>query len=166
MTGTVRTLAGSVRCDLPHYTGIDDFDQVNRTLSRRRILNADTAFLSSEPMSASSPHQSPSLEAHDGSPAEDISTDRSWQAGRVSDLPIDRDGDDHDESRSRLLLAMHEMRRRVERIAVADRSVRSAPKTMTSTTRGELIQELRELIAASNAARSSRLTICSMCSIA
>ena len=31
MTGTVRTLAGSVRCDVPHYTGIDDFEQVNRT---------------------------------------------------------------------------------------------------------------------------------------
>jgi len=66
----------------------------------------------------------------------------------VSDLPIDRDGDDHDESRSRRLLAMHEVRRRVERVAVADRSVRSAPETMTAITRGELIQELRELIAA------------------
>ena len=64
--GTVRTLAGSVRCDVPHYTGIDDFEQ----LSRQRILVAYTAFLSSEPISASSPHQSPSLEAHD----EDIST--------------------------------------------------------------------------------------------
>ena len=66
----------------------------------------------------------------------------------MSDLPIDRDGDDHDESRSRHLLAMHEMRRRVERLAVADGSVRSAPKTMTAITRDELIQELRELIAA------------------
>ena len=66
----------------------------------------------------------------------------------MSDLSIDRDGDDHDESRSRHLLAMHEMRRRVERLAVADGSVRSAPKTMTAITRGELIQELRELIAA------------------
>ena len=66
----------------------------------------------------------------------------------MSDLPIDRDGDDHDESRSRRLLAMHEVRRRVERVAGADGSVRSAPKTMTVITRGELIQELRELIAA------------------
>ena len=66
----------------------------------------------------------------------------------MSDLPIDRDGDDHDESRSRRLLAMHEVRRRVERVAVADGSVRSAPKTMTAITRVELIQELRELIAA------------------
>ena len=73
MTGTVRTLAGSVRCDVPHYTGIDDFEQLNRTLSRRRILAADAAFLSSEPMSASSPHQSPSLEAYDRFPAEDPS---------------------------------------------------------------------------------------------
>ena len=66
----------------------------------------------------------------------------------MSDLSIDRDGDDHDESRSRHLLAMHEMRRRVERLAVAEGSVRSAPKTMTAITRDELIQELRELIAA------------------
>jgi len=43
---------------------------------------------------------------------------------------------------------MHEMRRCVERIAVAEGSVRSAPKTMTAITRDELIQELRELIAA------------------
>ena len=74
MTGTIRTLAGSVRYDLPHYTGIDDVEQVNRTLSRQHILDAYTAFLSSEPMSASSPHQSPSLEAHDRFPTEDIST--------------------------------------------------------------------------------------------
>src|SRR5215831_9091416 len=73
-TGTVRTLAGSVRCDFPHYTGIDDSEHFIRNLSRRRILHRRTAFLSSEPISASSPHQSPSLEAHDRFPAEDIST--------------------------------------------------------------------------------------------
>ena len=72
--GTVRTLAGSVRCDVSHYTGIDDFEHLSRNLSRRRILEVWTAFLSSEPMSASSPHQSPSLEAHDRFPAEDLFT--------------------------------------------------------------------------------------------
>ena len=66
----------------------------------------------------------------------------------MSHLPVDRDGHDDDKSRSRFLLAMHEVRRRVERVAVADGSVRSAPKAMTATTRRELVQELRELIAA------------------
>jgi hypothetical protein len=74
MTGTVRTLAGSVRCDRSHYTGIDDSEHVNRNLSRRRILERQTAFLSTEPISASSPHRSPALEAYDRFPAEDIST--------------------------------------------------------------------------------------------
>jgi hypothetical protein len=62
----------------------------------------------------------------------------------VPDLPLDRDGDDYDKSRSRFLLAMHEVRRRVERVAVADGSVRSAPKAMTAIARRELVQELRE----------------------
>ena len=43
---------------------------------------------------------------------------------------------------------MHEVRRRMERPAVADRSARSAPKRMTAITRAELVEELRELIAA------------------
>ena len=66
----------------------------------------------------------------------------------MSDLPIDRGGDHRGESGSRVLLAVHEMRRRVECVAVADGSVRRAPKAMTAITRCELVQELRELIAA------------------
>lgn len=44
---------------------------------------------------------------------------------------------------------MHEVRGRVERVAVADRSVRSAAETtkaMTVIMRAELVQQLRELI--------------------
>jgi hypothetical protein len=66
----------------------------------------------------------------------------------VPDLPLDRDGDNDDKSRSRLLLAMHEVRRCVECVAVAGGSVPTAPKAMTAITRRELVQELRELIAA------------------
>jgi hypothetical protein len=48
----------------------------------------------------------------------------------VSELPLDRDGHDVSETERRELLEMHEVRRRVERGAIANRSLQRASLAM------------------------------------
>lgn len=63
-------------------------------------------------------------------------------------MPVDIHRHHDSESRFQLVLAMHEVRGRMERVAVPDGSIRNASKTMTTITRSDLVRELRELIAA------------------
>jgi hypothetical protein len=63
----------------------------------------------------------------------------------VPNLPIDRDRDDRDDAGCRHLLAVHGVRRRVERVAVALGSASSASMAVTP---GRAIRQLNELIAA------------------
>jgi hypothetical protein len=64
----------------------------------------------------------------------------------VSDLPIDRDGDDGRKPGRRELLAVYGMRRHLECVAAAHGSVQRAPMAMTL--RAEAVRELLELVEA------------------
>ena len=66
-------------------------------------------------------------------------------AAEVSELRIDRHRYDDDDAIGRELLAVHQVRRRVERVAYSGRPPRTIPVAITS---GTVLRELRELIAA------------------
>jgi hypothetical protein len=70
---------------------------------------------------------------------------RSRAAGAVSGLPVVVDRHDRKDSRRRQLLAMHEVRRRVERHAVTSRPPGRAPMALTRT---PAVRGLLDLIAA------------------
>jgi hypothetical protein len=65
----------------------------------------------------------------------------------VSDLPFDGHGDDGNEAGCRQLLEMHEVRRGVERRAVANGSVRLASMAVTRVHKATLIAQLERRMA-------------------
>jgi hypothetical protein len=64
---------------------------------------------------------------------------------RMSRVPVDVNRDDGEDSRRQQLLAVHELRGGVERVAPAEQKTRSLPVAVTTT---ELRRNLEELLAA------------------
>ena len=63
----------------------------------------------------------------------------------MSELPFDRDGDDGHKPRCEQLLALHDMRRRLERVAAANRPT---PVAQVAMMPARLVRDLVEVIAA------------------
>ena len=105
----------------------------------------DIAFLSPAAILASSSHRSMSWRSRERFRLESVAIiDRRPHAPGVSELPFDGHGDDGHEAGCKQLLEMHEVRRRVERGAVATESVRRASMAVRSP---RAIRERLEVIA-------------------
>jgi hypothetical protein len=107
-------------------------------------LSVQIAFLSPEAATASSPHQSIRERADEHLCSQPTGDPDRSRADHVSRLPVIVHRDDGEEPRRGKLLAMHELRRGVERHARAQESRRTA----MVTTRLPVIRELLELIEA------------------
>jgi hypothetical protein len=97
-------------------------------------------------MSASGPHQSTQpWRASESHGLDAVDTPRARRACHVSHMSVVLDRDQSQEPGCRELLALHELRRSVERVANRDQPVWCASVAMT---RSGLVRELLELIAA------------------
>jgi hypothetical protein len=98
-------------------------------------------------MLASSPHQSTTKErAVEGFEVSSIRSFPSADAGAdLSDLRIERNDHNRYHAFGRQLLALHQLRRRVERIAGASQSLPRAAVAMTSA---QVLRDVRDLVAA------------------
>ncbi len=110
----------------------------------QRILEASPRFLSLAALSASCPHQSTRWRNCERCRPGPLSGVASGHTRIVSLVQVVGDRDHSQESGGGQLLAVHEMRRSVEHVAVQGQSLRRIPVEMT----GRAVRDLRELIAA------------------
>jgi hypothetical protein len=133
--GTARTLAGSVRSYAYHYTRFQQERRPSGRLSERRILGC-LAFLSSAAISAFGPHQSISPErvrerVRFPKPLARRAPGRRQPRARVMpEVPVVGHRDDRKRSDGRFVLALHELRRSVERFATLEPAGRVAAMVM------------------------------------